>query len=523
MRSFRLLRGAGFGSIIASLLLAGAASGQSGAPGSPGADPLWQDATAELTGATAGWTNKVEVADIDGDGLLDILHANGGDYDTPGVPERQGVYLNRGPGKPFRDASDDVFGEERFLARVIKARDVTGDGVVDLLVGTTYQTQTRLFRGAGGGTFEDLTGLLLPEAALSVGDLEVGDVDGDFDTDIVLADWGPGSPMGSQGAPVRLWRNTGEGWVDDPDAVPAARIQFSWDLELVDVDGDWDLDVAVSCKVCATSRLYRNDGTGTFSDVTDDALPAFANNYEFEAMDLDGDGDPELVTVNDGPAGEFGLTEHVFRNDDGVFVDATADWWPEAQNPGYDDNVIAFLDAESDGDADFLVGSLDGPDRLMVNDGTGHLTQVAAVFDGPATPGTLGIALGDLNGDNRLDVVEGEGEVAPDDHVFLATGAMLPDTAEPVIEAWTIIEREPGLFEVLARVHDRKTAVLPDDFREVTVEVGTANPKQFPLVPYGGSLWRAAFEFDGPAPAAEEVTVCATDRAGNVACGVAAE
>ena len=40
-----------------------------------------------------------------------------------------------------------------FVTRVIKARDLTGDGVVDLLVGTTYQTQSRLFRGdASGGT-----------------------------------------------------------------------------------------------------------------------------------------------------------------------------------------------------------------------------------------------------------------------------------------------------------------------------------------------------------------------------------
>ena len=56
-----------------------------------------------------------------------------------------------------------------------------------------------------------------------------------------------------------------------------------------------------------------------------------------------------MVTINDGPAGETGLTEHVLRNDDGFFVDATEEWWPAAANPGYDDNLVAFLDVESDG------------------------------------------------------------------------------------------------------------------------------------------------------------------------------
>ncbi|MBA3587123.1 MAG: hypothetical protein H0W41_05735, partial [Chloroflexi bacterium] len=31
-------------------------------------------------------TNKVELADIDADGFVDLLFANGGDYDTPGTP-----------------------------------------------------------------------------------------------------------------------------------------------------------------------------------------------------------------------------------------------------------------------------------------------------------------------------------------------------------------------------------------------------------------------------------------------------
>src|SRR5947207_13483103 len=56
----------------------------------------WTDATADCIGTTAGWTNKVEVADVDGDGLVDILMANGGNYDTAGTAEASRVWKNTG-------------------------------------------------------------------------------------------------------------------------------------------------------------------------------------------------------------------------------------------------------------------------------------------------------------------------------------------------------------------------------------------------------------------------------------------
>jgi hypothetical protein len=48
---------------------------------------LWDDATKTTIGDTAEYTNSVELADINGDGMVDILFANGGDYEAPGKPE----------------------------------------------------------------------------------------------------------------------------------------------------------------------------------------------------------------------------------------------------------------------------------------------------------------------------------------------------------------------------------------------------------------------------------------------------
>lgn len=81
--------------------------------------------------------------------------------------------------------------------------------------------------------------------------------------------------------------------------MPETLIRFSWDLELVDVDNDFDLDILLSCKRCGGSSLFRNNGAGTFTEDVR-GLPQYTNNYDFEAMDLDGDGFLDLVTINDG-------------------------------------------------------------------------------------------------------------------------------------------------------------------------------------------------------------------------------
>jgi hypothetical protein len=468
----------------------------------------WVDVTNGAIGVTGEWTNKVELADVNGDGHVDVLFANGGNYDSPGTPVLSRVFLNRGDGT-FSDVSEDVLGAAVLLTRVIKVHDVNGDGNVDILLGTTFQTQSRLLLGVGDGSFTDVTATQLPALPLSAGDLEVGDVDADGDLDIVVADWGAGSPLSNDGGFVHLWLNDGQGVFADAttDQMPNTPVGFSWDLELVDVDNDWDLDVAVSCKTCQSSQLYVNDGAGTFTDVTATQMPAFTNNYEFAPIDLDADGFLDLVTINDGEPLVTGGTEHVFRNDGtGTFVDMTSQWWPPAQNRGWDDNVVVGLDVESDGDADFIIGSLNGSDRLLLNDGTGALTSVAGIFAAAPSRGTLGMAIADLNGDFRPDVVEGQGEVPghQDERIYLATDVIGPDTAPPHVRTATV-----GAT-ILGRISDNRTPNAPHDWQSI---IARWNGGQAPMTWYGENLFRATVPTDaGP------VTVCAVDAAGNETC-----
>lgn len=483
---------------------------------------LWVDGTDAVFDSTAEWTNRVELADLDGDGDLDILFANGGNYSEPGDLEHNRALFNEGPGQRFVDRSREVFGETPDLSRVIKARDLDGDGDVDLIVGATYQTQTRLYLGAGNGTFLEHTSTHLPAMALSVGDIEPGDVDGDGDLDLLIADWGPGNNMTNAGGRTRLWLNDGSArFTDGTDArMPETLVRFSWDVELVDVDNDFDLDALVSCKRCGGSSLFRNDGTGTFEEDRR-GLPQFTNNYEFEAMDLDGDAFLDLVTINDGEIvdeSSGNRREHVFRNDgEGRFRDATDGWWPDSENIGEDDNVVRYLDWDSDGDADFVIGSLSGPDRLLINDGSGHLRVATEVFSGATTPGTLGMALADLDGDGRPDIVQAQGEVRDAEQERIYWGSGLPeDIAAPVVGSADRSSVAGGLL-LRVRIHDRKSPTLPTEWQSIEVRFRSDGEIiTLPLQWYGEYLWRALIPQN-----AADIEVCAADAVGNSTCRAA--
>ena len=299
---------------------------------------LWVHGPENPLPGESNWSNKAEVADLNGDGWPDILFANGRGYASAQGGERNQVLLNpAGNEIPWNDSSNIVFGKQADQSRAIKVRDLTGDGKPDIFVANTYQTQSRLYVGVGKMLFLDQTNSRLPQSSHSFGDAEAGDIDGDGDLDLILADWGPGNPMNNNGGLTRLWLNDGDGNFEDVTAerMPDINVRFSWELELADVDNDFDLDILVSCKSCNGSFLFHNNGNGFFTDASNQ-LPQFTNNYDFDLMDITGDGFLEAATINDGP----GLKEHLFSaNGDGGFTDATNDLWPTEFNVGADDNV----------------------------------------------------------------------------------------------------------------------------------------------------------------------------------------
>src|SRR3712207_6974576 len=90
--------------------------------------------------------------------------------------------------------------------------------------------------------------------------------------------------MVNDGGRTMLWLNDGTGHFTNATGarMPDVLVQFSWELEFVDVDNDYDLDIMVSCKVCEGSFLFENDGTGAFTDVTQEKLPQRSEEHTSE-------------------------------------------------------------------------------------------------------------------------------------------------------------------------------------------------------------------------------------------------
>lgn len=512
-------------------MMALAATGVATADIDPSVAGLWNDVTETTIGETQEYTNSVELDDINGDSLVDILFANGGDYYEPGAQEFSRIFLNQGPGKKFIEVSKEVLGSEPMIAaRAIRVADVNNDGNADIVVGTSYQNQSRLYLGDGKGNFEDVTKTHFPQMKASVGDLKFGDVDGDGDLDLILAHWGPGNPMKSAGSPTMLWLNDGKGHFTDAtaDRMPNVAVQFSWNLEFVDVNNDYDLDIMVSSKMGKGSFLFENDGKGYFKDLTKARMPQYPNNYEIEVMDLNADGYLDVITMNDGEHlddGPYARRNHIFTNDGkGGFVDASSKLWMDRDNPAVDDNLAVMLDYDSDGDADVLVASLAVPDRLLINDGKGHLrlpTDFLNSFTGDPTHGTLGMAVADLNGDDKLDVVQSQGEVPGYDAERVFFGKNIKaDTAPPVI---AMIEQIGPATQnptvIRARIHDNKSPTKPLDWQSVVMRWTDGDKiSEVPMQWYGEYLWRATISKAKTTNIRYQV--CATDAAGNKACSL---
>lgn len=465
----------------------------------------WTDATDRCTGLTAEWSNEVDLADVDGDGNVDILVANGGDYDTPGAAVPTRVWRNLGNWSEAGVRCEEISAQAVMgftgLARTIKAVDLDKDGDLDIITGGAYQSQLRLYlRGPTGWT--DGTAQL-PQQPTSVHDVEPGDVDGDGDIDLLLADSNGNPTTTSAGGHTKLYLNDGTGTFTDATTtnMPDILVRWSWDVELVDVDNDWDLDALVSCKRCTTSYLFRNDGTGKFTN-DPDALPHFSNNYDFEAIDIDDDGDLDLATINDGAS----FRDHLFVNDGtGKFADQTSTRLFGNANPSADDNAAIWVDADGDGDPDLFIGALTGQDRLSLNDGKGVFTLSPGTTPDD-TPGTMSIAMADLDGDGRLDLVQAQGEAAFPEKVQLATAMIPVDTRAPEIERVT-----PMGGKIYARVHDNLSPVRAHDFQRVWVE---SNGVETTMQWYGEYLWVAEVTGGG----GPSLRVCAKDRRGNQAC-----
>jgi uncharacterized repeat protein (TIGR01451 family) len=315
--------------------------------------------TAHPTAPCFGNANSYDVAlgDLDGDGDLDAVVANGGS-------ESESVWLNNGLGVFTPHPTTPLFGADD--SRAVALGDLDGDGDLDAIVANAGSEPETVWLNNGTGSFT-----AHPVASFACedsSDLALGDLDNDGDLDVVVTNIFP-----LEGTSV--WLNDSRGVFTPHTVTPFfGQGSTSTGVALGDLDNDNDLDAVVSNTNGEPETVWVNDGTGGF---TAHASPSFgADNSEDVALgDIDGDGDLDAVVANRGDSGFVDLktkgTSRIImsgpnyettwlNNGSGVFT-------PHPTGPtfgGDESNALALGDLDGDKDIDAVVAN-DLPNILL--------------------------------------------------------------------------------------------------------------------------------------------------------------
>ncbi|NQV34347.1 MAG: CRTAC1 family protein [Phycisphaeraceae bacterium] len=270
---------------------------------------------------------------------------------------------------------------QRYIVETVTAGvglfDYDNDGDMDIyflngapLKGTQASSVSRnaLYRNDGAWKFTDVTDRVgVGDTGYGLG-MAIGDYDNDGDRDLYINNFGPNV----------LYRNNGEGTFTN--VTSTARVangdQVGAGASFLDIDQDGDLDLYVANYVDFT---YATHQTCRFN-----GYPAYV-----------------------GPMNFNGTPNTLFRNNgDGTFSDIS-EASGIAAHPGTGMGMVC-ADYDNDGDTDVFVGNDVAGNSIFENDGQGNFEEVGLMtglaYDYTGTPqGTMGVDCGDYNNDGLLD------------------------------------------------------------------------------------------------------------------------
>ncbi len=314
----------------------------------------------------------------------------------------------------------DAVGDLAIMSGGAAAGDFDGDGWMDLYV-TRVNLPNQLFRNKGDGTFEEVGAAAGVDLNSASAGCVWADIDNDGDQDLFVL---------TIETRNYLYINDGTGHFQEQ--AKARQVDFEHDLgehystsaAFGDIDNDGDLDLLTTAWQLGDdkyddpqTRLFINDGQGSFSDGTENAgLTVPTSGFSPAFADVDMDGWQDILIASD-----FRSSLYYHNQGNGVFVDQT-----EAAGVGTDENGMgsSVLDIDNDGDLDWFVSAIYDPlecedvatcswffsgNRLYLNDGQGlfeDATDSWGVRDGGWGWGASSL---DFDNDGDLDLILANG------------------------------------------------------------------------------------------------------------------
>lgn len=412
---------------------------------------------------TAMNPSSVTVADINGDGRLDLVTANTAvdfDFDENSLT----ILLGNGDGTFVRLPELQAGRGPVFAA----AGRLDADGTMDLVAVNIYQAAVSVFIGNGDGTFGN------PDQPVGrrPRHLATADFDQDGHADLVST---TGDPYIGTGG-ISVFPGRGDATFGDPrDSHSGSR----WFVKVVNLDGHPAPDLVVTSATGFSAMLANGDGTfrglaEVFLDPRFPGRPAIA--------DFDRDGHMDVAVPQDYGADAVSI---LLGQGDGTFGPVTR--FVTGRNP----SSAAAGDLNADGMPDLVLGLAGFSVSVLLGNGDGTFTPHVTYASGNFFSNAALVGLADFDEDGRLDVVNGN-------LLWLGNG----DGTLRAPRAFDSWHGERGLvIEDFDGDHHLDLASLfGEEARLVGIQPGRGDGTFGPRLDYGTSAWPvslSAADFDG--------------------------